>query len=92
MAAYWLSGPGTSRKAVEYPVSVAMDTRPDWILHFWRRTTRELGGESLLAVRISVGIEQRLGVARPVVSLFEFPTIAQLAKNLASLLSWDRVR
>ncbi|MEH2128463.1 amino acid adenylation domain-containing protein [Nostoc sp.] len=42
----------------------------------------ELGGHSLLATQIISRIAKTLGVNIPLQSLFEFPTIAELAKNM----------
>ncbi|MBN3925209.1 non-ribosomal peptide synthetase [Nostoc sp. NMS4] len=42
----------------------------------------ELGGHSLLATQVISRITKALGVNIPLQSLFEFPTIAELAKNI----------
>jgi len=42
----------------------------------------DLGGNSLLAVRMIVAIEQRFGVALPLQVLFRTPTVALLTENL----------
>ena len=47
----------------------------------------ELGGHSLLAVRLFAQIEERLRVKLPVVTIFQSPTIEQLAKAIAQMLS-----
>lgn len=43
----------------------------------------ELGGHSLLAVRLFVQIEARLHVQLPIVTIFQSPTVEQLAKAVA---------
>lgn len=45
----------------------------------------ELGGDSLLAVRIAVELQAAFGVNVPVITLFDYPTIAELAMQLAGL-------
>ncbi len=46
------------------------------------QTFFELGGNSISIMRLSGRLEKKLGVAVPVVKLFEFPTIRQLARFL----------
>ena len=43
----------------------------------------DVGGTSLLALRVQAGLEQSLGRKIPVVDLFRFPTVARLARHLA---------
>ncbi|MFK8101397.1 MAG: amino acid adenylation domain-containing protein [Saprospiraceae bacterium] len=44
----------------------------------------EIGGHSLLAIRLMAQIDKRMGVAFPVSILFEAPTIATLAKQVVA--------
>ena len=48
----------------------------------------DLGGHSLLAVRIFWAIEEQFGKKLPLATLFQFPTIRQLATQLAEA-SWQ---
>lgn len=45
----------------------------------------ELGGSSLLAVRVHARLRETLGRDFPLLDLFAFPTVAALARHLASL-------
>jgi polyketide synthase PksJ len=45
----------------------------------------DLGGDSLSLARVQTAIQKELGLKIPIVDLFHYPTIAQLAKNLCSL-------
>ena len=46
-----------------------------------------LGGDSLLAIRLTQQISQEMGVELPVARLFQHPTIAELAQTLTTELS-----
>lgn len=47
----------------------------------------ELGGQSVVAMEVLARIAERLGVEPPLVTLFQYPTIRELADSVASLLS-----
>jgi acyl-coenzyme A synthetase/AMP-(fatty) acid ligase len=47
----------------------------------------ELGGHSLLGMKLVAGVAQRLGMQPAVVTIFQYPTIRQMAQLVATLLS-----
>jgi aspartate racemase len=51
----------------------------------------DLGGDSLLLVRVHAALERTLQIKIPIVSLFEFPTVRSLANYLGNRLIPDNV-
>ncbi|MBQ3059742.1 MAG: SDR family NAD(P)-dependent oxidoreductase [Desulfovibrio sp.] len=51
------------------------------------RSVQSLGLDSLMAVELAVGLEQRVGVRLPAMMLQDSPTITQIAERIASRLS-----
>ena len=51
------------------------------------RSVQSLGLDSLMAVELAVGLEQRVGVRLPAMMLQDSPTIIQIAERIASRLS-----
>jgi amino acid adenylation domain-containing protein len=50
----------------------------------------DVGGHSLLLVRVQAGLESALGRAIPLVTLFQYPTVAALAAHLADAAGGKR--
>ncbi|MCI0651557.1 MAG: LLM class flavin-dependent oxidoreductase [Planctomycetes bacterium] len=50
----------------------------------------DLGGHSLLTIRVQGRIEERLGRRLPITDLFRFPTVRSLAQHLAAPAAEDR--
>jgi acyl-CoA synthetase (AMP-forming)/AMP-acid ligase II/acyl carrier protein len=85
-----LPSPGSSRPNLDNPYVSPRTSREDMIVSIWAEILEvdavgihdhflDLGGDSLLAVRIMAVIADRLGMELGAESLFEQPTVAELA-------------
>lgn len=86
---------GASRPEMDVKYAPMRNDLEESLAAIWKREFRmnsigadddfyELGGDSLLAVRIVIAIQEQLGCEVPVVSVFEHPTVRSLATELES--------
>jgi amino acid adenylation domain-containing protein len=99
-----LPAPCQSRPELETDYAAPRTTEEDVLAAIWSKVLKleqvgvndnffHLGGHSLVAVRLFAEIENKFGIKLPLSSLFEAPTISQLAAILrrGSCPSWSSI-
>jgi acetoacetyl-CoA synthetase len=84
-----------SALASSFPVRGQPAHTEDLLLHIWKRALRvpeierdsnffDLGGDSLLAVNLLLDVERQTGVSIPITAIYDAPTVAEMARLIAS--------